>query len=113
VVLVTSFSLEELDYLRSLPERTWPSGTSIADQVDVVRQGWGRPEIGVWLNPLWSQCNEHDAWGHNHDGWAYYRHGDMLAKMPCPDASSIMPAADQAALTEWLQSLHAHEAAVR
>jgi hypothetical protein len=98
VALVTSFGIEELEYLKSLPEFDgYPT--------KYVWQGWARGPRDKWHSGA-DTCAARgcDAWQHVHEGWVYLRHGEMLAKLPEGTSENF---------SELLTSLHAHEAAVR
>lgn len=113
MTLSTSFTLEELHYLKGLPEINFggPCESLNPERLRAIQEGWfTRTNSGVKeiSGCLAMGC---DMYGHWHEGIYYYRHGEMLAKFPCDWPATPLPEGLSPQLHAWIDSIHAHELA--
>jgi hypothetical protein len=100
---VTSFSMEELAYLRGLPDLP-DVGDDLCARVQAL--GWERWAGGVRVGSF-PCCRE--LFVHvSPDGVWYWRHGEMLLRLGKRDVSGQPPGISKA--KEQLAAIHTHEA---
>jgi hypothetical protein len=113
VTLVTLFSMEEMAYLRGLPETV---ATNPIERQAFGLTSWTHSQDATGAAGCTAAC---DIWCHirrvDDGSFVFYiRHGEAICCAGrCDERGNVVRPADYAEAYQWLQSLHAHEAAVR
>ena len=108
MTLSTSFSLEELDYLKGLPEVRCATHEETTER---SYDSWARIDRAINAWDWWALHRDCDIFGHRHGEFTYFRHGDMLAKRITCDG--YLSDSDVDELKGWLAACHAPEMAAK